>query len=270
MKTLSLFKGAIMLLLLSILTPVQTLFAQSTTSTPPPDPGITVYQYRRVPNDKIDEFIKRETTYWAEVAKKAMAKGNLTFWALLAKMGEVGLDQSSNFLFINTYKNIDEAEKVWAEAATAFPNVSMDKMETSSMSTVTSQIYLRDEGWQEATGAVPDKDFNYVRLVYHKGNSGTAMVAAENKHWAPFIKSIMDKKQTSQKGWGVARVLSPLGSEMFSSVTYDLFPTLSEALNPTWDPKVVIPTAGIEEINKLETGEREQVVYRVVKAVSPE
>ena len=269
MKTPFFYLGAILLLIIGILTPVQTLLAQSTT-TPPPDPGITVYQYRRVPNDKVDEFIKRETTYWAEVAKKAQAKGNLTFWGLFAKVGEVGMDQSSNFLFINTYKNIDAANEVWASAAAAFPNVPMDKMETNSMSTVTSQIYLHVEGWQEAAGAIPEKDFNYLRMVYHKGNSGTAMAAAENKHWAPFIKSVMDKKQTSQRGWGVARALSPLGPEMFSTVTYDLFPTLAEALNPTWDPKVVIPTAGIEEINKLETAEREQVVYRVVKVVTPD
>lgn len=26
--------------------------------------GISVYQYRHIPNDKVEEFIKRETTYW--------------------------------------------------------------------------------------------------------------------------------------------------------------------------------------------------------------
>jgi len=269
MKTLTLYRGVILLLLASMMTPVQISLAQNTTA-PPPDPGITIFQYRRVPNDKIDEFIKRETTYWAEVANKALAKGNLTFWGLFEKVGEVGLDQSSNFLFINTYKNIDAINEVWSGGAAAFPNVPMDKMETYSMSTVTSNIFLRNEGWQEAAGVVPDKDFNYIRMVYHKGSSGSAMVAAENKHWGPFIKSVMDKKQTSQRGWGIARALSPLGPDMFNTVTFDLFPTLSEALNPTWDPKVVIPTAGIEEINKLETGEREQVVYRLVKVVSPE
>ena len=33
---------------------------------------ITVYQYRHVPDDKIDEFLKRETTYWSKVAEKAV------------------------------------------------------------------------------------------------------------------------------------------------------------------------------------------------------
>ena len=34
------------------------------------DSSITVYQYRHVPDNKIDEFIKRETTYWSRVAEK--------------------------------------------------------------------------------------------------------------------------------------------------------------------------------------------------------
>ncbi|HEY5691650.1 MAG TPA: hypothetical protein VIS49_09350 [Cyclobacteriaceae bacterium] len=243
------------------------LLAQ-TTATPPPDPGITIYQYRRVPNDKVAEFIKRETTYWAEVAQKALAKGNLTFWALLEKQGEIDMEESSNFLFINTYKNIDAVGEVWGGAAAAFPNISMDKMETNSMSTVTSNIFVRSDGWQQAANAIPDKDFNFLRMIYHKTNSAADLIAMEKKHWAPFIKSAMDKNQTTQKGWGNARALSPLGPEMFSTVSYDLYSSLKEALNPTWDPNTVMPTEGLEAINKLETAERVQVVYRIVKAVN--
>lgn len=261
------YLGGIGIMIAIILFYSDHLFAQATTS-PPPDPGITIYQYRRVPNDKVAEFIKRETTYWAEVAQKALAKGNLTFWALLEKQGEVDMEESSNFLFINTYKNIDAAGEVWGGAAAAFPNVSMDKMETNSMSTVTSNIFLRSDGWQQAADANSDKDFKYLRMIYHKTNSPGDLIAMEKKHWAPFIKAAMDKNQTSQRGWGNARALSPLGPEMFSTVSYDLYPSLKEALSPTWDPKTVMPSEGLEEINKLETGERAQVVYHIVKAVS--
>jgi len=38
---------------------------------------ISVYQYRKVDNDKVDEFIKRETEYWSQVAQKAVDDGNL-------------------------------------------------------------------------------------------------------------------------------------------------------------------------------------------------
>src|SRR3990172_3846970 len=99
--------------------------------------GITVYQYRHVPNGKVEEFLKRETTYWSIVAEKALAGGNLTFWALLEKVGGYDLENSSNYLFVNTYKDIDKIGDVWNSAGTVFPNVTMDKMETNSMSTVT-------------------------------------------------------------------------------------------------------------------------------------
>ena len=51
------------------------------------DQSITVYQYRKVPDDKIDEFIKRETTYWSKLAEKGVKDKTMTFWALLEKVG---------------------------------------------------------------------------------------------------------------------------------------------------------------------------------------
>ena len=39
------------------------------------DRSITAYQYRHVPDDKIAEFIKRETTYWSNLMKYV-----LTWW----------------------------------------------------------------------------------------------------------------------------------------------------------------------------------------------
>lgn len=37
---------------------------------------ISVYQYRNVPDKNIEEFLKRETTYWSKVAEKAVANKN--------------------------------------------------------------------------------------------------------------------------------------------------------------------------------------------------
>ena len=76
------------------------------------DRSITSYQYRRVPQDKIAEFVKRETTYWSKVAEKAAANKTMTFWALLEKVGGYDLPNSSNFLFINTFPNIDSTGNV--------------------------------------------------------------------------------------------------------------------------------------------------------------
>jgi hypothetical protein len=241
-------------------------FAQTPAAAP--DPGISIYMYRKVPSDKREEFIKRETTYWAEVAKKALAKGNITFWALLEKVGGYDMENSSNFLFINTYKNIDASGDVWNSVSTVFPNVPIEKIETGSLSTTTSVFFLRAEDWQQVANAVPDKDFKYISMIYHNTSNAGGFIELEKKHWGPFIKSTMDKKQTTQKAWGNAIVLSPTGEKIgFNTVSYDLYPNLKEALVPTWDPKIVVP-AGLEEIGKLEKGDRSAVVYQIIKVVN--
>lgn len=259
-------KKVIMILgILIFCTPVS--FAQ--TPAAEPDPGVTVYMYRRVAADKRDEFVKRETTYWAEVVNKALAKGNITFWALLEKVGGSDMENTSNFLFINTYKNIDAMGEVWGGAAAAFPNVPMAKMETNSLSVTRGVYFLHAEDWQQAADAVPDKDFKYISIVYHNSSDASGLIELEKKHWSPFIKSAMDKKQTTQRAWGNAILLSPTGETIrFNTVSYDLYATLKEALMPTWDPKAVLPTAGLEEINKLEINRRGGVVFRIIKVVS--
>lgn len=245
-----------------------TAYSQTAT-TPAPDPGISIYMYRKVPANKREEFIKRETTYWSEVVRKALPKGNITFWALLEKVGGYDMENSSNFLFVNTYKNIDAMGEVWGSATAAFPNVPMEKMETNSLSTTTSVFFVRSAGWQEAAGVVPDKEFKYISMVYHNSSDPGALIDLENKHWAPFVKAAMDKKQTTMRGWGNAIVLSPRGPNIgFNTVSYDIFSSLKEALNPTWDPKTEFPQAGLEEIGKLETTGRGGVVYQIIKVVN--
>ena len=64
---------------------------------------ITSYQFLQVPQDKMLEFIKRETTYWSKVAEAGVAKGNLTFWGLFVKMGGFDMQNTPNVLFINSF-----------------------------------------------------------------------------------------------------------------------------------------------------------------------
>ena len=232
---------------------------------------ITVYQYRHVPDDKIDEFVKRETTYWSKVAEKAVKDKTMTFWALLEKVGGYDLPNSSNYLFINTFPNIDKVNDVFSNVE-ATAGVKISEMETGSMSTTTSQFFLHDVGWAQDAKADPPSDFNYVVMVYHNTEYPDSLIGLENKYWSPFIKKAMDKDQTTQMAWGNARVLAPAGDNIkFTTVSYDLYKTLQEALMTTWDPKVVIPTKALNMINKLEVSRRGIAIYRIVKVVaSPE
>jgi hypothetical protein len=229
---------------------------------------ITTYQYRHVPDDKINEFIKRETTYWSKVAEKAVKDKTMTFWALLEKVGGYDLPNSSNFLFVNTFPDIDKIGDVFSNVESV-AGVKMEEMETNSISTTTSQFFLHDEGWAQDAKAVPEKDFNYVVMVYHNTNYADSLINLEKKYWSPFIQKAMDNNQTPQMAWGNAIVLAPLGENIkFTTVSYDLYKTLQEALRPVWDPKTALPTKGLGMIGKLESDRRGISVYRVVKVVS--
>ena len=230
--------------------------------------SVTVYQYRRVPEDKINEFVKRETTYWSKVAQKAVDKKLLSFWALLEKVDGYDMPNSSNFLFVNTFPNVDSAGSVWGSAE-SITGMKMAQIETNSMSTTTSQILLHDENWAQAKNAVPEKDFNYVVMIYHNTNYPDSLIRLEKALWSPFIQKAMDDNMTPQKGWGNASVLSPSGDNIkFNTVSYDLYKNLTDALMPNWNANTVFPAEGLNKINSLEINRRGSVVYRVVKVVA--
>ena len=230
--------------------------------------AITVYQYRHVPSDKIDEFIKRETTYWTKVAEKAVQNKTMSFWALFEKVGGYDLPNSSNFLFINTFPDIDRVGEVFANADKT-AGVKMEQMETESMSTTTSMFFLNGRGWAQVNNANPPQDFNYVVMVYHDTGNPDSLINLENKYWQPFVTDAMNNKKTSLKAWGNAAVLSPSGPDIkFTTVSYDIYKTLKDALMPHWDASLTFPQEGLTQIGNLERGPRASVVYRVVKVVS--
>jgi hypothetical protein len=232
------------------------------------DSSITVYQFRHIPDNKIDEFLKRETTYWSKVAERALKNKTMTFWGVFEKVGGYDLPNSPNFLFINTFPNIDKAGEVFgaAEKVTGLP---MAKIETNSLGTTTSQLFVHNRGWAEVAGVNPPKDFNYIVMIYHNSNYPDSLVALENKHWSPFIKKAMDDKNTPQMGWGNAIVLAPSGENIkFNTISYDLYKTLKDALMPAWNPATVFPNDGLTNINALEINRRNSEIYHVVKVVA--
>ena len=142
----------------------------------------------------------------------------------------------------------------------------MAQMETYSISKQTSTLFVKQECWVASSKAATAK---YVKVNTMTSNDSGDLVELERKHWLPFITASMDANQTSQVAWGNARILSPLSDSIkATSVSYDLYPSLKEALMPTWDSKVVFPNAGLAEINKLELNRRGGTVYQILKTVS--
>lgn len=247
------------------------LFSFKTNAQNEEDPGISVYQYRQVAPDQMEEFMARETKYWSKVAESAVAKGNLTFWAILQKVGGFDEANSPNVLFINTFKDIDNANmaEIWDPSST-WPNVPLDQMETASISKVHHILFVKPTGWVNVNGAVPEKDYQYSKMIYHNATSPGDLIALEIEHWGPFIQAQMDSGKTKQKAWGNARILSPSGPAMkANTISFDIYSSLKEALDPTWDPDTVFPNEGLTKIGELETDQRISFVYRIVKVVTP-
>ncbi len=119
------------------------------------DRSVSSWQFRHVPNDKIDEFIKRETTHWSKVAQKAVDNKTMTFWALFEKVGGYDLPNSSNYLFINTFPDIDKAGSIWNENdVESIAGVKIGDMEDYSFTTVTSEFFVKDREWVQSAKAV--------------------------------------------------------------------------------------------------------------------
>ena len=230
---------------------------------------ISTYQYRQVAPENVTEFIKRETTYWSNVAQRAIDKGTLTFWGLFERIGGTNTANSPNFLFINTYKDINgNLGDIW-NASAVYPKIPLNMIQTNTLSKVTSDVFMMDDGWQQSTKANPAKDFNYVVMNYHNSSNPNSFNAIEKNNWGPFIKSAMDNNQTKQVAWGNSLVLAPTGGDMkFNCVSFDLFPDLQSALMGGFNANTKFPTAGLDSLQKISLSVPEREIYRVVKVVS--
>jgi len=72
--------------------------------------------------------------------QKAIDSKLLTFWALLEKVGGDDANNAPNYLFINTFPDIDKAGDVWSNVE-ATTGMKMADIETNSLSTTTSQFF---------------------------------------------------------------------------------------------------------------------------------
>jgi hypothetical protein len=230
---------------------------------------VMIYQYRKVPQAKVEEFLKRETTYWSKVAQKGIDNGKMEFWGLLEKVSG-GNGDDANYLFVNTFKNIDEAMKgeMW-DATKVFPGVPISKMETNSISEVSYMLYASPQSWEQSTKLAKTDDAKFVVINYHHATDPQAFIALENKHWQPFIKGEMETARTRQVAWGNQIILSPsAGKDRVSTISVDLFLTFKDALQPYFAEDSKFPNEGLSELQKLTSMPRDVEIYRIVKMVA--
>ena len=223
---------------------------------------IAVLQYRSVPQEHINEFLYRETTYWSEVAKKAIADEKLVSWELWQRVGGFDLDEDSyNFVFVNVFKDktaLDNMSGIW-NPSKVFPNTRIADMETNSLSQVVHLVMVQNQGNVGMGG-------NFVVVNYAKVRDMENYLAFETGTWKPLIDKLIKEKKTSFVGWNVATVLSPGGSSApFNAFSADHFETMGDAILPSWDEDIEFP----DFTEYAKTNDRVKVeTYGLVKRVN--
>ncbi|MDV7187682.1 hypothetical protein R3X25_10355 [Lutibacter sp. TH_r2] len=228
----------------------------------------TTHEYRSVAPEDMDEYIKREVVYWSKFAESEMKKGNLTYWAVLQRVGGEHQLNEPNILRINTFVDIDK-EVNWNSITGLFPKMKFKDMDARAISKTTDKIFLRDLGNHiQPENVIPEKDFKYVRINYHNMKDIWWHLNFEAEHVKPFFKEAMDNGKTSIKGWGNALILSPKSDEFrCKTYSYDFFSTLKDALGPNDFPDMDFPEDFYEEYSKNYVGEKNVRIYKVIKFI---
>jgi hypothetical protein len=225
---------------------------------------LVVLQYRSVPQENINEFLHRETTYWSAVAQKAIDDGKMMEWSLWQRVGGVNLDESShNFIFANVFADksaLDGMGEIW-DPSKVFPNMRPSDLETGSLSRVVHSIIMQGQGGVGRPG-------NFIKINYAKVSDMENYLGFETGVWQPFIDKAMKEKKTSFVGWNVANVILPGGTSLpFNAFSVDHFDSLSEAVQTAWAEDLEFP----DFTSYIPTNDRVDVqVYGLVKRVAKE
>jgi len=210
-----------------------------------------VLQYRNVPNENVEEFVYRETTYWSKVAKQAIKDGKMLSWALWQKVGGWEMPGSSNFFFVNVFEKASDLDDIGGafDASKVFPDVRMTDMETNNLSTVNHQIIL------QGLGGAGEGSPQFVVLNYAKASNLERYLELEQTVWQPFIQAQMDAGKTKQKIWRLASLILPNGTDLpFNAITVDGYDKLSDAIGQSF-------SEGVEMPDFTEFGEVHEKVY---------
>lgn len=228
----------------------------------------TTHEYRSVAPEDMEDYIKREVVYWSKFAENEMKKGNLTYWAVLQRIGGENQLNEPNILRINTFVDIDK-DVDWKSITALFPKDKFEDLDARQISTTTDKIFLRDLGNHiQGKNVVPERDFKYMRINYHNMKDVWWHLNFEANLVKPYFQKAMDDGKTSIKGWGNALILTPKSDGFkYKTFSYDLFSSLKDALGPNDFPDLDFPEDFYKEYLENYVGERYVRIYKVIKFI---
>ncbi|WP_224487925.1 hypothetical protein [Robertkochia flava] len=234
---------------------------------------VAYLQYRKVPADQEDEFVKRETEHWAKVAKDAIDKGHMTGWSLWRKVGVTNED-APNYVFVNTFESLDKMnmEDVWNEEnLTKVLGVSPSSVETNSFTTIPFDY------WMQLEAVIPG-DYKYALVNYAMPANRGAFIEENKTLWQPFHQANIESGEMGMASWGMMSVIYPRGNNArFSVLTWDGFNTMQGVMNYLrYTPQAEMDAGWEEMMNKTKMGDllpdgfEWSIIYERVKSVGPD
>jgi hypothetical protein len=233
---------------------------------------VAYLQYRVVPNDRQDEFVQKETMYWAKVAAAAIDKGQMTGWSLWRKVGitEVG---APNYVFVNSFESFDKIDQgaIWSEENIKKMGVEPSMVATNTFAPTAFDYWMQLE---DSAGG----DYKFAVVNYAKPANLGGFIEENKTLWKPLHEKSISSDSNKMVSWGIMSVVHPKGNQArFSVLTWDGFNTMADAMNymryqgansmdPGWQE--VLDKTKMGEI--LPNGFEYTILYELVMRIAPE
>ena len=187
---------------------------------------VAYLQYRVVPGDRQQEFVEKETKYWAKVAQSAIDKGQMVGWSLWRKVGitEAG---APNYVFVNLFENAESIDQgaVWSDSNMQAMGVNPGMVETNTFAPTAFDYWMQLEDMIEG-------DYKYAIVNYAMPDDVGGFIEENKSLWKPLHQQNIDNGVNGMKSWGVMSVIHPRGKlGRFSVLTWDGFDKMSDVMN---------------------------------------
>ena len=232
---------------------------------------VNYVQYRKVPLDKQQEFVEKETKYWAKVAKAAIDKGLMEHWSLWRKVGITNMD-GPNYAFVNRFASLDiDQSAIWSEENIAAMGADPAEVETNSF----APTYM--DYWFQIDAVVPGNS-KYVIVNYAMPDNRSDFITENQQLWMPMHQKNIEAGAMGMTSWACMSVIYPAGNNArFSVATVDGFATMKDAMNYLrYQPNSEMPEAFAEVVSKSNMGEiapegfEYSIIYELVHSVDRE
>jgi|TARA_B110000285_G_scaffold39794_1_gene43395 hypothetical protein len=180
----------------------------------------------------LEAFEKVQKNYMQRVAKAAVEKGDIGFWAFLKfnHFDNVDNEERMNYAFIQNNKNIDaffnEKNAWWNNASNVLSDSEQELVAALSKNFTWTKdgrhIFVEEAGIAKGLG-------RYIQFNFATPKNLQGFIDENNSLWKNFFNSNMSSM--GMVNWGVGRRIAPISNEWSSVVTWDMFNTLEELMN---------------------------------------